>query len=143
MATSISTYAGKLFMQEVFGTGPYFGHYKVGHALDADMAWEAATWVELLKPWPHKVLASDDATRAAHFAIDVLNYSDASAEAIEAAAFVMTLSDTMPGWPAAVHAERRAAVKRDALEGRLVGGKERHWPDAQIHGRRSEVSRCQ
>ncbi|WP_457425910.1 hypothetical protein [Roseateles sp. P5_E7] len=125
-------------MHKVCGTGPYFGHYKLGDELDAE-----AAWVELLKSWPLHALASDDATRAAHFAIDVQNYGDAAAEAIEAAALVMTLSDTVAGWPAAVHAERRAVAKRDVLEARLLGGKEGHWPDANIHGPRSEVGRCQ
>lgn len=138
MTAVVATYAGRSFTQEVCGTGPYFGHYKLGDELDVN-----AAWVELLKSWPQKALASDDATAAAHFAIDVQNYGDAAAEAIQAAAFVMTLSSTVQGWPAAVHAERRAVAKRDALEARLLGGKERHWPDANIHGRRSNVVRCQ
>ena len=138
MTAVVATYAGRSYMQEAGGTGPYFGHYKLGDELDRD-----AAWVELLKSWPYKALASEDATRAAHFAIDVQNYADAAGEAIEAAAFVMTLSEAVPGWPAAVHAERRAVAKRDALEARLLGAKERHWPDAQICGRRSDIVRCQ
>jgi hypothetical protein len=128
-------YEGRDFMRQASGTGPFFGHYRF-------VAAGTAAWVALLKSWPTEQLACDDAIRAAHFAIDAENYGGAATRAVEAAALVMTLNRGASGWPAAVQAQRVAANARDFLEARLVGAKERHWPDLQIHSGRAAPLRA-
>ncbi len=132
-----ATYAGCVFVRRTSGSGPYFGHYRF---TTEDL--RGAAWVALPKSWPTEQLACDDADRAAHFAIDVGNYDGAATRAIEAAAVVMTLNCKAPDWPAAVHAQRVAAKERDVLEARLLGAKERHWPDIQVRGGGTAPLRC-
>lgn len=125
-------YAGHVFMQQASGTGPYFGRYRF---VTEGSETRHAAWVNLAKSWPTSQLASDDAARAAHFAINAKNYCDASNRAIAAAAEVMTLDRHAAGWAAAVTAERVAAQERDILEGKLLGARELHWPEIRLHGR--------
>lgn len=137
MDTLTARYEGREFVRLATGTGPYFGHYRI---VTPDP--KTAAWVDLSKSWPTEPLACDDATRAARFAIDAENYGSAATRAIEAAALVMALDRSATGWPAAVDAQRVAATESNALEARLLGVKEPHWPDLCIHRGRGPMLRC-
>ncbi len=138
MNTVTTCYEGCVLMQRTSGGGPYFGHYRfVRDGRDA----EAVAWIDLTKSWSTEQLACDDAVRAAHFAIDAQNYGNAVGRSVEAAAQVMMLDSKAPGWPEAVKAQFLAANERDGLEARLIGAKERHWPEIQRHTDRSEPIR--
>lgn len=138
MVDVTAAYEGHVFARRVVGAGPYFGQYRfvVDHPAEA-------VWVRLLKSWPTEQLALDDAIRAAHFAVDVENYGGAVIRAVEASTLVMTLSGESPSWPAAAQAKRVAENERDVLEARLLGAKERHWPDVQVRSGRAPLFRCQ
>jgi len=127
-----TAYEGHVFLQQCSGTGPYFGHYRIAtEGLDVS----ASAWVDLAKSWPTRDQASDDATRAAQFAIDARNFGSASRRAVSAAARVMMLDRSATGWADAVQAQQAAARERDRLEARLLGARESHWPPVLLHDR--------
>jgi hypothetical protein len=129
-----TSYEGHVFLQQCSGTGPYFGHYRIAaEGLDVG----TSAWVDLAKSWPTRDLASDDATRAAQFAIDARNYGSASRRAVSAAARVMMLDRSAAGWADAVQAQQTAACERDRLEAKLLGARESHWPQVLLHDRSS------
>lgn len=136
MAGVIFTHDAQKFVRRATGAGPYFGQYLL---LGED---QSPAWVGLSKSWPTEQLAFDDATSAARFAIDTQNFRRAATRAVEAAAMVTSLDSNELGWPTAVHAQRLAATERDVLEVRLLGAKERHWPDIQTPSSSQTPLRC-
>jgi len=133
-------YEGYVLVRQVSGADPYFGHYRfAAKSSDIDAA---MTWVDLGKSWPTEQLACEDAWLAGRFAIDGENYSAAVAHATEAAAAVMMLACDDASWPAAVRAQRTAAARRDLLESRLLGARERHWPELLTRRTLPMPSRC-
>lgn len=130
---------GRLYLRHASGTGPYLGRYGL---VDETQAHQDVRWVDLMKWWPTEREASEDAARAARFAIDADLYRAAATRAVEAFTLAATLDNDAPGWSLAIRAERAAIVERDALESRLVGARELHWPSPMLRRENPPVMRC-
>lgn len=132
-------YEGRLFLRHASGGGPYLGRYGL---VDETLAPGEVRWVGLMRWWLTEREASEDAALAAQFAIDAELYCAAATRAAEATALTLALDNDAPEWPSAVRAERAAHLERDALEARLVGAREVHWPSLALRRENQLVTRC-
>jgi hypothetical protein len=132
-------YERRLYLRHASGSGPYLGRYGL---VDETQAHQEVRWVDLMKWWPTEREALEDAARAARFAIDAELYRAAATRAVEAVTLASTLDNDAPAWSLAVRAERAAIVERDALESRLVGARELHWPSPALRRENPSAMRC-
>jgi hypothetical protein len=132
-------YEGRLFLRHASGAGPYIGRYGI---VDETLAPQEVRWVGLMKWWSTEREAAEDAARAAQFAINAELFCAAAARALAATALTSALDNDASEWSSAVRAQHAAHLERDALEARLVGAKEVHWPSLALRRENQLVMRC-